>query len=139
MTATAIPSMPIEDVKQPISTATPIQQVTTEDVKLAILALIRENNAEFKAFLDNTSSKIADKLTPKKGKRKSSKSKEMSITFVESEHVPYTEMPYWKANPHLKPLDGNKYAIKLEDLKALQTFFQEPGNEITDEWFEMLD
>jgi hypothetical protein len=27
----------------------------------------------------------------------------------------------------------------MEAIKELQTFFQEPGNEITDEWFEMLD
>lgn len=116
MTATAIQPMPTEDVKQPITAATPIQQVTTEDVKLAtlqvtvedikqgILALIRENNTEFKTFLEDRSSKIVDTPTPKKKKTKVKKQKESTITFVESPHIPYSEMPFWKANPHLKPL-----------------------------------
>ena len=52
-------------------TETAIQKVTTEDVKEAILTLIRENNAELKAFLGDVSSKIMD--TPKKKKRQTSK------------------------------------------------------------------
>lgn len=104
MTATAIQPMPTEDVKQPIITATPIPQVTTEDVKLAILALIRENNAEFIAFLEDISSKKTNKPTPKKKKSKV----QTPITVVEGERIPYSEMPFWKANPHLKPMVLNE-------------------------------
>ena len=52
-------------------TETAIKKVTTEDVKEAILTLIRENNAELKAFLGDVSSKIMD--TPKKKKRQTAK------------------------------------------------------------------
>lgn len=85
-------------------TATAIQKVTTEDVKQGILALIRENNAELKAFLGDVSAKIMDTPTPEKKKNKASKSKETTITVVEGARMPYSEMPFWKANPHLKPL-----------------------------------
>ena len=29
--------------------------------------------------------------------------------------------------------------MTMEALNELRAFFKEPGNEITDEWFEMLD
>ena len=122
-------------------TATAIQEVTTEDVKQAIIALFKGNKAELKVFLDDFSSKIVDTPTPKKRKMKAKKQKESTITFVESPHIPYSEMPFWKANPHLKPIDlkAQGYGVTIDALKNLQIFFQKPGNEITDEWFEMLD
>lgn len=135
MTATAIQPMPTEDVKQPITAATPIQQVTTEEVKLAILALIRENNAEFKAFLSSILPKKENKPVSKKEIKNTSK----PITIVQGERIPYSEMPFWKANPHLKPVDlkAQGYGVSVEAFKNLQALFQEPGNEITDEWFEI--
>lgn len=122
-------------------TATAIQQVTTEDVKQGILALIRENNAELKAFLSDVSAKIIDTPTPEKQKMKASKPKKTTFTVVEGARVPYSEMPFWKANPHLKPLDfkAQGYGVTMEAFENLQAFFQESGNEITDEWLEALD
>lgn len=83
-------------------TATAIQQVTTEDVKQGILALIRENNAELKAFLGEVSAKITDTPTPQNGRIKAQKSKKATFTVVEGARVPYSEMPFWKENPHLQ-------------------------------------
>ncbi len=122
-------------------TATAIQQVTTEDVKQGILALIRENNAELKAFLGEVSAKITDTPTPHNGRIKAQKPKKATFTVVEGARVPYSEMPFWKENPHLKPIDfkAQGYGVTVEAFKDLQAFFQEPGNEITDEWFEALD
>ena len=114
-----------------MATAT-IQQASTEDIKEAILLLIKENNAEFQQLLNNLTSK----------KKKSAKTKpkeETPITVVKKERVPYHEMPFWKANPDFKPLTLEGPGITMEAIRELQTFFKEPGNEITDEWFEMLD
>jgi hypothetical protein len=46
-----------------------------------------------------------------------------------------SKMPFWKANPHLKPMVPSEhgYGVSIEALKDLQAFFQELGNEITDE------
>jgi hypothetical protein len=82
-------------------TATAIQQVTIEDVKQAILVLFKENSAELKSFLDDLSSKITDTPSPKKKKTKAKKPKESTFTVVEGPRIPYSEMPFWKANPHL--------------------------------------
>jgi hypothetical protein len=84
-------------------TATVIQQMTTEDVKQAILLLFKENSAELKAFLDDLSSKIVDTPTPKNKKTETEKPEESTFTVVvESPRIPYSEMPFWKANPHLQ-------------------------------------
>ncbi len=132
-------------------TATAIQQVTNEDVKDAILSLIRDNNAEFRTFLGDISTKIKKKPKPKKKKKEVVKAgntttivlegEGTTITIIQGERMPFSEMPFWKANPHLKPvsLKEQGYGVSIEALKDLQAFFQEPGNEITDEWFEMLD
>ena len=110
-----------------------IQQISTETVKEAIITLIQENNTEFKQLIAGLSPK-------KKGANKKKSKFETPITVVKKERVPYHEMYVWKANPHLKPRvveqgDG----ISMEAIRELQAFFKEPGNEITDEWFEMLD
>ncbi len=114
---------------------TSVQKVSTEDVKQAILALIKENNAEFKQMLGE----ILPKLTVANTKKKKDISKNSPHLPVQTERIPYSEMPFWKANPNLKPLKWEGYSVSKEALKELQKFFQEPGNEITDEWFEMLD
>ena len=111
-----------------------IQQVSTETVKEAIITLIQENNTEFKQLIAGLSPK-------KKGANKKKPKSETPITVVKKERVPYHEMPFWKANPHLKPIDAKEegYGITMEALNELRAFFKEPGNEITDEWLEMLD
>ena len=114
---------------------TSVQKVSTEDVKQAILALMKENNAEFKQMLGE----ILPKLTVSNPKKKKDISKNLSDLPAQTERVPYSEMPFWKANPHLKPLKLEGGGVSIEVIKELQAFFQEPGNEITDEWFEMLD
>ncbi len=122
-------------------TETVTPQVTTEDVKQAILALLRENNVELKSVLEDLAIKIKDSATPKLKKTKAAKTKDGGITIVEGSRMPYSEMPFWKANPHLKPIDfkAQGYGMTQEAFKNLQDFFQEPGNEIKDEWFDMLD
>ena len=103
-------------------TATAIQQVTTEDVKQGILALIRENNAELKAFLGEVSAKITDTPTPHNGRIKAQKSKKATFTVVEGARVPYSEMPFWKENPHLKPIDfkAQGYGVTVEALLLIK-------------------
>ena len=116
-----------------MATAT-IQQISTEDIKEAILLLIKENNAEFQQLLNNLTSK-------KKRSAKTKPKEETPIAVVKKERVPYYEMPFWKANPHLKPINAKEegYGMTLEAFRELQAFFKEPGNEVTDEWLEMLD
>lgn len=117
------------------TTISPPQKATQEELKQAIIALFKENNAEFKQLL-------RDFLSPlPTGDKKPKKQKTPALPqfSTQTEHIPYSEMPFWKMNPHLKPHDATPYAVNIEALKDLQAFFQEPGNEITDEWFEMLD
>ena len=111
-----------------------IQQVSTETIKEAIITLIQENNTEFKQLIAGLSPK-------KKASNKKKPKVETPITVVKKERVPYHEMYVWKANPHLKPRDAKEegYGMTLEAFNELRAFFKEPGNEITDEWFEMLD
>ncbi len=120
-------------------TATALQQVSNEDIKQAILALIRENNAEFKQFLGEVLPKTQPNNAKKAPKKAVEKSAVQDEQAVKKERVPYSEMPFWKANPHLKPRVPEGKGITMEAIKELQAFFKEPGNEITDEWLEMLD
>jgi hypothetical protein len=116
-------------------TSTAVQVVPTEAITQAILSLIKENNADFQRL-------IADAL-PKSAPSFSKKEKKKQVVLnglpVKKERVPYSEMPFWKANPHLKPRVPEGAGITLEAIRELQAFFNEPGNEITDEWFDMLD
>jgi hypothetical protein len=116
-------------------TATALQQVSNEDIKQAILALIRENNAEFKQFLGD----VLPKTQPNDARKAPKKVAVHREEVVKKERIPYSEMPFWKANPHLKPRVPEGKGITMEAIKELQAFFKEPGNEITDEWLEMLD
>ena len=109
-------------------TTTTNQQVSTEVIKEAIIALIKENNAEFQQLIDGLVSK-------KKKKQKQN----TPIAVIKKERLPYHKMPFWKANPDLKPHVVEGPGITLEAIRELQAFFKEPGNEIIDEWFEMLD
>jgi hypothetical protein len=116
-------------------TSTAVQTVSQEEIKQAILALIRENNAEFKQLLGDflpKSKPVVAKKTPKK----QAVQVELPVAKV---RVPYSEMPFWKANPDLKPLIPEGKGISMEAIRELQALFKEPGNEITDEMLEMLD
>ena len=109
---------------------TTVQEVSTEDIKEAIIALIKENNAEFQQLIDGLVSK-------KKKKQKQN----TPITVVKKERVPYHEMPFWKANPDLKPLDASPYAIKKEDFYAALKEAQEAFKDLDisdEEWLEQI-
>ena len=115
-----------------MATAT-IQQVSTEDIKEAILLLIKENNAEFQQLLNNLTSK-------KKRSAKTKPKEETPITVVKKERVPYYEMPFWKANPHLKPHVVEKGSgITIETIRELQALFQEPDCPPIEWWLNELD
>jgi hypothetical protein len=113
-------------------TTTAVQAVSQEDIKQAILALIRENNAEFKQLLGDFLPK-SKPMSAKKTTKKQVIEAELPAPKV---RVPYSEMPFWKANPDLKPLIPEGKGISMEAIRELQALFKEPGNEITD---EMLD
>jgi hypothetical protein len=106
---------------------TVIQKPTTEDVKQAIVALVRENNTEFKQLLKEL-------LSPQP--KASSKKKSLPNPKVK---VPYSEMPFWKANSDLQPLDLSKNTLKKETFTELQTLFQDPECPPLDEWLASLD
>lgn len=112
------------------------QRIALEDVKLAILSLIRENNAEFKQFLlELMPNSLA--LPPKKTKKKT----ESKIEFPpKKERIPYSEMPFWKANPDLKPhiIEG-KGGLSNGFWNALDSV-HEAFNDVTDEeWDKILE
>jgi hypothetical protein len=117
-------------------TSTAVQSVSSEDIKQAILALIKENNAEFKQFLGDVLPK-SKPVAPKKPVKKQVVQEE---PFVNKVHIPYSEMPFWKANPHLKPrvLEGKGGLSKefLDALKAAQESFADVSDE---EWRDILE
>jgi hypothetical protein len=117
-------------------TSTAVQSVSSEDIKQAILALIKENNAEFKQFLGDVLPK-SKPVAPKKPVKKQVVQEE---PFVNKVHIPYSEMPFWKANPHLKPrvLEGEGGLSKefLDALKAAQESFADVSDE---EWRDILE
>ncbi len=123
-------------------TATAIQQVSNEDIKQAILALIRENNAEFKQFLSDAlpnAKPIVSKKTPKKAVEKQVVQEEQP---VKKERIPYSEMPFWKANPQFKPrVPEGKGGLPegfLEAFRDTQDAFKDVTDEEWNEWFEQL-
>lgn len=109
-----------------------IPQVSKEEIKEAIMALIKENNAEFKQLLNDLMPKT--NLTTKKKRKQDS-----SPSIIKKERVAYQEMPFWKAHPELKPLDAAKFAVQKEDFYALQTLFQQPDCPPIEEWIAELD
>ena len=116
-------------------TTTNVSPIPQDALKEALLALMRENNAELKLFLSDLPpfrSYIMDKQ---------SKFTQILVPVKTEQHRLYEKMPFWKAHPEFKPINlkAQGYGITQEALKKAQAFFQEPGNEITDEWFDMLD
>lgn len=109
-----------------------IRQISKEEIKEAIVDLIKENNAEFRQLLNDLMPKTS--VTTKKKQKQNSSPK-----IVKKERVAYQEMPFWKAHPELKPLDATKFAVQKEDFYALQTLFQEPDCPPIEEWIAELD
>lgn len=118
-------------------TDTAVQQpVSFEELKQVVIALIKENNAEFKQLLDD----YRPKRVPKTQKKAKEKQVSFNGTPVKKERIPYSEMPFWKANPHLKPhvIEG-KGGLSNEFWKALDSV-HETFNDVTDqEWDKILD
>lgn len=125
----------LQTVSTETSPSATSQRIALEDVKLAILSLIRENNAEFKQFLlELMPNSLA--LPPKKTKKK-------TVTQIEfppkKERIPYSEMPFWKANPHLKPIEVPPNPNKNAFLEAILAFATNPETQLTDEMIEGID
>ena len=116
-------------------TSTAVQVVPTEAITQAIISLIKENNAEFQRL-------IADAL-PKSKPSVSKKDKKKQVVLnglpVKKERVPYSEMPFWKANPDLKPLTLEPSTTQKEFFEALMAFATNPETQLTDEMIEGLD
>lgn len=121
-------------------TSTAVQTVSQEEIKQAILALIRENNAEFKQLLGN----VLPKSKPVVAKKTTKKQEVQEESPVPKVRVPYSEMPFWKANPDLKPLDIEKTSGKpltkefYDALSTVHDAFKDVSDEEWDEWFEQL-
>ena len=118
-----------------MATAT-VQEVSTEALKEAIMLLIEEHKTEFKQLLNGSSSK-------KKAATKKKQDAHAPVVGVQKERVPYYEMPFWKANPHLKPLDARDLDAKplgkdfFQALKNVQESFKDL--DISDEeWLEQI-
>lgn len=117
-------------------TSTALQQVSTEDVKQAIIALIKENNAEFKQLLVDLLPNLAPSA-PKKAKKKQAP---QNSSPVNAEHISYSEMPFWKANPHLKPHVFEGKGTDLEAFSKALANAHEAFKDISDkEWDDMLE
>ncbi len=111
------------------------QSVSTEEVKQAIIALIKENNAEFKQLLAELLPNLTSP-TPKKVEETAAP----KIEFPpKKERIPYSEMPFWKANPHLKPLEGPPTPNQKAFLDAIMAFATNPETQLTDEMIEGID
>jgi hypothetical protein len=89
---------------------------TTEQVKAAILELIKENDPQLgqwlKAALKNHLPKMKNGVAKKTS--------------------PRSELPFWKAHPDWQPFDATPYAISEESLKKVQKAWADapPAEEI---------
>ena len=110
--------------------SSPSKPLSTEDVKQAILSLIRENNAEFKQFfaelMDNNDAPLVED------------EQEQTIDIapvqaVKVQQLDWRELPYWKAHPDRKPIEvkPNPNAKKLYD--AILAFATNPETRLTDD------
>ena len=117
-------------------TSTTVQQsVSTEELKQALYALIEDKNSEFLQFITNKLEKKSV-IAPKKAKKKSAP----KIIFPpKKERIPYSEMPFWKANPHLKPIEVPPNPNKNAFLEAIFAFATNPETQLTDEMIEGID
>jgi hypothetical protein len=121
-------------------TSTAVQVVPTEAaIKQAIVALIKNNKVEFQQLLADALLK-SKPSSSKKEKKKQDNQNELAL---KKERIPYSEMPFWKANPHLKPLvpEPSKTVSEKEFfdvLKDVQEAFKDVTDGEWDEWLEQL-
>ena len=90
---------------------------TTEQVKAAILELIKENDPQLQQWLKTALNKRVPKA--KNGQTKNTRSR--------------SELPFWKAHPELEPLTPPKGgSINKKNLEELQELFKDapPAEEI---------
>jgi hypothetical protein len=90
---------------------------TTEQVKAAILELIKENDPQFQQWLKTALTQHVSK--PKNGQVKTARSR--------------SELPFWKTHPELEPLTPPKGgSINKKILEELQELFKDapPAEEI---------
>jgi hypothetical protein len=89
---------------------------TTEQIKAAILELIKENDPQLgqwlKAAISNRTPKSKNGVVKKTAQR--------------------SELPFWKAHPEWQPLDATPYAISEKSLKKVQKAWADapPAEEI---------
>lgn len=89
---------------------------TTEQIKAAILELIKENDPQLGQWLKANLG------------RSMSKSKNRQLKKVPTR----SNLPFWKAHPDWQPLDATPYAISEESLKKVQKAWADapPAEEI---------
>ena len=123
-------SVETDAVLTEIPASTPLKSLSTEDVKQAILSLIRENNAEFKQLfaelMDNDD-------TPLVENEEEQTVETVPVEAVKKEPLDWREMPFWKAHPELKPIEvkPNPNKKKLHD--AIMAFATNPETRLTDD------
>ena len=99
------------------------------------MALIKDNNAQFQQLLGD----YLPKTKSFKPKKEPKEAASQNDSPVPKPRIPYSEMPFWKANPHIKPLVPEGPGITLEAIKELQAFFQDPECPPIEWWIEQLD
>ena len=130
--APIIPPPPIEkeatvEETPPVMVAAPM---SIDDIKQAILSLIQENNAEFKQFLDEL---MANKNASVVEKESKPTVEILPVEAVQKEPLHWSEMPFWKAHPDLKPIDPKPFAAKQGLYEAMMNFATNPETRLTDD------
>jgi hypothetical protein len=110
--------------------------ISSADLQAAIVALIQQNNAELRQLIAEILPPLLQQ--PKKTRKTALKMSKASVT-PPLPRKPYHELPFWKANPHLKPVKVTGYGLKKEVFEQAQQFFQQPDYSITETWFDNLD
>lgn len=135
-------------VMQPVTTAdsdietAAAQSIPIEAVKQRIVSLIQENNTEFIAFLTDLLVEKNISVVKKSKKKEKKQEEKLVVEFVKKERVPYLEMPFWKANPDLKPRNPKDFGgepLSKDFFDALMTFATNPETRLTDDMIDDLD
>ncbi len=114
--------------------STTLKNISTGEVKQVLLALIKENKAEFKQFLAELLTYIDSPLVQKE------KEPLTSPETIKKEPLPSDDMPIWQANPDLNPpVLGDEDGLSKDFWDALHAT-QEAFKDITDEeWDDILE
>jgi hypothetical protein len=110
------------------------QPMSKEVVKACVVSLIKENDTDFIAFLADLLAKTDTPVVSKKEKKTTSNGH-----YTPKERIPYSEMPFWKANPHLKPANSEGFETKQGFYEALMAFATNPETRLTDDMIDDLD